>query len=107
MRRTVPPSFGCLTINKTFGAEAAEEMYRSVRLELNFGKLRPETVRQFMDRIGRSKFGKKCECIFPHQEVRPAKDQLWSISSVLKRSSASTGLSMEAKSWMMMITKTT
>lgn len=64
MHARVPPSFGCLFINKQFGAEAAEEMYKSVRLELDFGKLRPQPVQEFMDRLGGSVFGQKCERIF-------------------------------------------
>lgn len=48
----LPPSFGCLRINKQFEAEATEEMYKSVRLELNFEELRPGAPKRIMDKMG-------------------------------------------------------
>lgn len=59
-----PPSYNCLFINTKLSAEVKEAMYKSMRVEIDFGRLRPHAMRKFMTQIGDHALGKECERIF-------------------------------------------
>ena len=59
-----PKSFGCLFINKTCAAEVRQEMYKSVKLEIEFARLRPAAMREFVAKLTQHRIGKEAERIF-------------------------------------------
>ncbi|KAK5105985.1 hypothetical protein LTS08_000101 [Lithohypha guttulata] len=61
---TKPKSFGCLLINKTCAEEVADQMYKSARLELDFGRLKPPAMREFIQNITAHRIGERSERIF-------------------------------------------
>jgi len=61
---TPPPSIGAMLINRVCNAEIMDVFYKLIRLELNFGRLRPPAMRDFLRRLIAHPLGLKSERIF-------------------------------------------
>ncbi|KAK5102189.1 hypothetical protein LTR70_004491 [Exophiala xenobiotica] len=64
MHATLPRSWDCLFISLALKAEVKTQMYKSMRLEIDFGRLRPHAMRDFMKTIAQHQLGQTAERIF-------------------------------------------
>lgn len=64
MYATPPPSISCLLISRALYAEVQAQMYASMRLSLDFGRLRPHAVRAFTHTLAQHRLGVASERIF-------------------------------------------
>lgn len=59
-----PPSFNCLFIHPSLAGEVAKQMYTSMRVEIDFDRLRPYAMRAFMTQIGNHRLGRESQRVF-------------------------------------------
>jgi len=64
MHATLPKSWDCLFISLALKDEVKTQMYKSMRLEIDFGRLRPHAMRDFMKTIAQHQLGQNAERIF-------------------------------------------
>lgn len=64
MHATLPKFWGCLFNSLALKDEVKMQMYKSMRLEIDFGRLRPHAMRDFMQTTAQHPLGQNAERIF-------------------------------------------